>query len=301
MLPVLTFNCSRVSSELTSPRRGSSSASGDDHGRSARCAPPDSSTRPAYVLPSRCARLIHACLVRLDARSLPNSGPPSLKLVTPPPWPRAAHTRSIEPFTIFLTQILWLSLSPFLNARSLAGVACGCLQSMPQAPPRAILYSQGLYSTLKGYSLSRATQSQGLLNLKGYSLSRGLLTLKGTIGCATAARSVVGRSTLSRATAARTTAAHSTSSRSTADCCTANRSTANRSTADHSLDDRSSLNRPSLAPSTFALATCSRARPPLLKGCDHSQGLPSQSSPLLRGAVGPSSMTHRLHVYIFTR
>merc|ERR1711865_263495 len=153
--------CARVSSELTSLRRGSSSASGDDHVRSARCG-------------------------------------------------------------------LWL---PPVNAT--------------KAPPRAILYSQGLYSTLKGYSLSRATQSQGLLNLKGYSLSRGLLTLKGTVGCATAARSIVGRSTRATATAARTTAAHSTSFRSTADCCTANRS----------LDDRSSLNRPSLAPSTFALAS----------------------------------------------
>merc|ERR1711865_857832 len=88
--------CARVSSELTSLRRGSSSASGDDHGRSARCG-------------------------------------------------------------------LWL---PPVNAT--------------KAPPRAILYSQGLYSTLKGYSLSRATRSQGLLNLKGathsqggYSLSRG--------------------------------------------------------------------------------------------------------------------------------
>ena len=260
---------------------------------------------PGHVLPSRCARLIHACLVRLDARSLPNSGPPSLKLVTPPPWPRAAHTRSIEPFTIFLTQILWLSLSPFLNARSLAGVACGCLQSMPQAPPRAILYSQGLYSTLKGYSLSRATQSQGLLNLKGYSLSRGLLTLKGATHSQgdhwlRHCRSVRCRSVYSRSRYRRSHYCRSLYFLPLYCRLLYCQSLYRQSLYRRSLSRRSLFTQSTVARSLhFRSSFRSRARLPLLKGCDLSQGLPSQSSPLLRGAVGPSSMTHRLHVYIF--
>jgi hypothetical protein len=219
--------------------------------------------RPAYDTARAVGtRLMLSCRVRLEntvrsrtrARALCPYWSSRTRL-----WSSREHSTDPSSGSLSLT-IFERSPSP-----APAGVACG---SVVAASSQCHKPLPGLYSTLKGYTLlSRATHSQGLPNLKGYSisrathsqggysLSRGLLTLKGTIGCATAARSVVGRSTLSRATAARTTAAHSTSDRATADCCTANRSTANRSTADHSLDDRSSLNRPSLAPSTFALAS----------------------------------------------
>ena len=154
MLPVLTFNCSRVSSELTSPRRGSSSASSDDHGRSAGCVPPDSNAHPpglCMVLPALWAHA--SCFLVVCAwrtRSAPELGPAhSARLGL------AAHAFD-RAVSIPLTHPLAFSLSPFLNARLPRPRRCGlwlccdCLQSMPQAHPKAPL-SQGLYSTLKGY------------------------------------------------------------------------------------------------------------------------------------------------------
>ena len=262
--------------------------------------------RPAYdtarAVGTRLMLYLVVCAWR--TRSAPELGPAHSAHIG-----LAAHAFG-RAVSIPLTHPLAFSLSPFLNARlprpRRCGLwlCCGCLQSMPQAPPRAILYSQGLYSTLKGYSLSRATQSQGLLNLKGYSLSRGLLTLKG-------ATHSQGDHWLRHCRSVRCRSVYSLSRYRRSHYCRSLyflplycrllycQSLYRQSLYRRSLSRRSLFTQSTVARSLhFRSSFRSRARPPLLKGCDHSQGLPSQSSPLLRGAVGPSSMTHRLHVYM---
>jgi hypothetical protein len=156
MLPVLlTFNCSRVPSELTSfhgeaLRAHLATTAVEVRGGAHRTR---TRARPAYDT-ARCGRLI-ACLSfasGCEHGPLPNSGPHSPRLGL------AAHAldRAVR---IPLTHPLALSLSPFLNARPPP-------QVWLVAPVNASSPLPGL-NCLNGYTVSRATQT-----LKGYTLSR---------------------------------------------------------------------------------------------------------------------------------
>ena len=146
--------------------------------------------RPAYdtarAVGTRLMLYLVVCAWR--TRSAPELGPAHSAHIG-----LAAHAFG-RAVSIPLTHPLAFSLSPFLNARlppppQVWLVALLWLPPVNATSPsqgytllsRAILYSQVLL-TLKGYPISRATQSQGLLTLKGathsqggYSLSRGPL------------------------------------------------------------------------------------------------------------------------------